>query len=325
MVSVIVPVFNVAVFLDNCLESIAAQTLSDFECILVDDGSTDGSGALCDKMAEKDKRFKVIHQTNRGVSAARNQGLNAVSGDYVSFIDSDDIVHPEYLGTLLKALTGDDAEIAVCGMSIKGLDGTSAVLAPSRKAVFPIDISSIRVFLELERKNLLWGPCIKIYRQDLIERNGIRYDESLSYGEDLVFNLAYFSQVKNVATVPEALYLYRRRPETLSTRFRPDRFRTDYDQWKRILGFHAQKGLLCEDASVYLYSRLWGTVYDGIFQYPHLKKRSPGYLRRILSIPEIDRMGDYADSFPCQRWIKQWILKRRAGLFHLYFSLFYNR
>ena len=95
MISVIIPVFNVELFLQSCLESVKAQTLKDFEAILVDDGSSDSSGAICDAYARADNRFRVVHQPNQGVSAARNRGLDLAKGDYVYFVDAADAMRPE--------------------------------------------------------------------------------------------------------------------------------------------------------------------------------------------------------------------------------------
>ncbi|MBQ7815737.1 MAG: glycosyltransferase, partial [Oscillospiraceae bacterium] len=100
MISVIVPVYNTEKFLDKCIESISKQTFDDFEIILVDDGSTDKSGQICDTWAHKDNRVKVIHKQNAGVSAARNNGIAAAKGEYIAFVDSDDTVSPDYLRLL---------------------------------------------------------------------------------------------------------------------------------------------------------------------------------------------------------------------------------
>lgn len=113
-VSVIVPVYNVEKYLNECIDSILAQTFTDFELILVNDGSSDRSGEICDEYAIKDKRIKVIHQQNGGVSVARNTGLNEAKGTYISFVDSDDVVLPNYLYVLLKALKDTGSDISSC-------------------------------------------------------------------------------------------------------------------------------------------------------------------------------------------------------------------
>ena len=114
-ISIIVPVYKVEAYLDTCVKSLVSQTFRDLEIILVDDGSPDGCGELCDVWADRDERIRVIHQKNGGLSAARNSGIRAASGGYISVIDSDDWVDPEMMECLLQALEQEHADIAVCG------------------------------------------------------------------------------------------------------------------------------------------------------------------------------------------------------------------
>lgn len=118
MISVIVPVYNVEKYIEKCVESILTQSYRDFEIILVDDGATDSSGKICDKLCETDSRIKVVHQSNQGLSAARNTGLDNMQGEYVTFIDSDDYIENDYLQCLYENVTSQQAEISVCGHRI---------------------------------------------------------------------------------------------------------------------------------------------------------------------------------------------------------------
>lgn len=104
MISIIIPVYNVKLYLDNCIQSVIQQSYTDFECILVDDGSTDGSSEICDQWAEKDNRIIIVHQPNGGVSSARNKGLEQAKGEYICFIDSDDWVDVDYLSAMINNL-----------------------------------------------------------------------------------------------------------------------------------------------------------------------------------------------------------------------------
>ncbi len=113
-VSIIVPVYNVEKYLDRCIESILAQTFTDFEVILINDGSPDNCPAMCDEWAKKDSRIRVIHQSNQGQAAARNYALDIAKGDYISFIDSDDYVHPKFLEILYNNLISSNADVSVC-------------------------------------------------------------------------------------------------------------------------------------------------------------------------------------------------------------------
>lgn len=114
MISVLVAVYNVEDYLPRCLDSVLSQTYLDLEIILVDDGSTDSSGSICEKYAEKDERLKVIHQANEGLSSARNTGLRAATGDYILMIDGDDALHPQMIEILHKLITSGDYDFSMC-------------------------------------------------------------------------------------------------------------------------------------------------------------------------------------------------------------------
>ena len=123
-VSVILPVYNVAPWLPPCLESIAAQTFRDYQLILVDDGSTDESGALCDEWAARDPQCLVIHQKNKGLSGARNAGLEKAVGEYIAFVDTDDLILPRYLELLYNACLTTGAKMSICAVEDVSEEGT---------------------------------------------------------------------------------------------------------------------------------------------------------------------------------------------------------
>lgn len=317
MISVIVPVYNVSQSLDDCLRSIALQTYHDWECILVDDGSKDQSGVICDQWALKDSRFRVIHQQNQGVSAARNNGIKEAKGEYVCFIDSDDWVDPDYLQHLYDHIGA--AEIAVSGI-VQEFDGKSGSKAiPSMTKVFALEPSSILDFVDLNRKFLLYAPHEKLYRRDIITKYDIHFPVGCAYGEDLQFNYAYLEHVKTIAQVAECDYHYRIIGSgTLSSKLRPNQFAQDYEQWQLLRDFYVRHDMWLAPAKELLYTRLWGTVYDGLFLYPKLKDVGLDYLQQVLAIPEMDDLRAYP--FPCTRWIRWAILQRQAWVFYLFFK-----
>ena len=121
MISIIIPVYNTAQYLDQCLESVLVQSYTDWECIVVDDGSTDNSGEICDKWGKRDSRFVILHQKNQGVSAARNKGLERCKGEYICFIDSDDWVEPTYLSHLYDGMKNNEGvDMVVSGFIFEG-------------------------------------------------------------------------------------------------------------------------------------------------------------------------------------------------------------
>lgn len=118
LISIIVPVYNTAAYLRRCLDSILSQTYGHWEAILVDDGSTDGSGAICEEYASRDSRFQVTHRPNSGVAATRNAGLDAATGEYIGFVDSDDWIEPDMFRSMVMAILSRRADIATCNVRI---------------------------------------------------------------------------------------------------------------------------------------------------------------------------------------------------------------
>ena len=320
MISIIIPVYNAGRFLEKCLSSILEQTTDDWECLLIDDGSTDDSAFVCDEWRRRDSRIKVFHQPNKGVSVSRNIGLNESKGKYVCFIDSDDWIEKGYLETMISASI--DSDWVVSGQSRVFEDGHRVILAPSTSAFYSLCLENRDIILELERKLILYTVHEKLYRNDIIRENSIRFPEGCSYGEDLIFNYAYLEHVHTISTVADALYNYRMHDGSLSLAFRPAQFIEDYAQWLIVKEFHEKRAIWNNEVESFLAKRLWGIVYDGLFLYPRLEDKDKGYLSRVLSIPEIDLLNKHKDVFVCAGWIKRWVINRCSGLFYVYFKLF---
>lgn len=223
MISIIVPVYNIEVYLERCIRSILDQTYQQFELLLVDDGSTDDSGKICDHYMQKDKRCRVIHQDNRGPSDARNTGLKECSPDcrYITFIDGDDFVHPLYLESLLKAITSGDIDIAMCLLKYSLSQEISP--APVDTNFCIEDISQRLLFAgnfggeNYGNRNLriipfmaVWG---KLYKRDLVINE--RFKRILT--EDVEFNTRVYLKVKKTVLVNQYLYYYLRRPDSLTS------------------------------------------------------------------------------------------------------------
>ena len=166
MISIIIPVYNVVHYLDECLQSVVNQVYTDWECILVDDGSTDGSSEICDEWGKKDSRFIVYHQMNSGVSAARNHALFHIQGQYVVFIDSDDTIGEKHLWELIHA---PKADLVVSGIKQEYTDGSSREYKNMYNKTFPLNRSSIDDIVGLYEKFLLYGPVAKLYVASIIK------------------------------------------------------------------------------------------------------------------------------------------------------------
>lgn len=201
-VSVIVPVYNVERYLDECIESICASTLKNIEILLIDDGATDSSGDKCDKWGRKDNRIKVFHKVNGGLSDARNFGIDHAQGEFLAFVDSDDKIHPDMLQKLYNACLANNTKVAICDLFLWE-DGTG-------HPVYDLNNSYARQELDFYQlsgmfHNTAW--C-KIYHNSLFINKKVRFPLSLLH-EDIGFWWLVMSQIDLIAIVNEALYYYR--------------------------------------------------------------------------------------------------------------------
>ena len=220
--SVIVPVYNCKKYLESCITSITA--VNDFcsskfihEIILVDDGSTDGSSELCDNLAWKKKTegctIHVIHQVNRGVSAARNAGLRAATGSFILFVDSDDTIDSQKLAELINKIGHDSSiDMAVFGMSFDYYSGDRIyrqdLMLPPVEGIKTHDECS-EILYSLFRNNAVSSLCNRLIRKDVIENTGIYLQEDMFLYEDLEFSLRILAQCRAVYFCPEPVYHYR--------------------------------------------------------------------------------------------------------------------
>ena len=203
-ISIVVPVYNVANYLHRCVDSLLAQTFQDYEILLIDDGSLDGSGQICDEYARLDCRIKAVHKSNGGVSSARNEGLKRASGKWIVFVDSDDYVSSDYLLNFgFDKLTAD---IYLQGYKIELGD---KILDKRFYSIQKNGFYSInQLLLEGESNNLLNSPWCKMFDINIIKKYDVRFDTNISYGEDHLFVLEYLSYVQTVAVSPAMSYNY---------------------------------------------------------------------------------------------------------------------
>lgn len=205
MISIIVPIYNVEKYLEKCIESILNQTYRDLEVILVDDGSPDGSPAICDRYAAQDSRIRVIHQINAGVSAARNAGLLAAKGTYIGFIDPDDFVASKMYEKMVSAIEESRSELAICGYEY--YDEEYAVDEKRRYPVKPNEVISRK---ELMRRMSDMPPTVrhgvvnKLFTKSALK--GLTFQEGLRSSEDVLFLTAYMERVKTAVFVHAPLY-----------------------------------------------------------------------------------------------------------------------
>lgn len=208
-ISVIVPVYNAEQYIRRCVDSILNQTCTDFELILVDDGSKDKSPQICDEYASQDTRVRVIHKANGGVSSARNNGLSSIKGgEYVAFIDADDYVVNTYLECLIA--NAEDADMVVCGFKSFHQGEENNLVLREEYIDKLYDESDIGDLLSQRIVDLPFRtPWAKLFRNSLLVDHEITYDESMKLGEDTKFVFEYMSYVSNIKTISMTGYLYR--------------------------------------------------------------------------------------------------------------------
>ena len=205
--SVIVPVYNVETYLPVCIDSILSQTVRELELILIDDGSPDSCGRICDKYAATDARVLVLHQENRGVSAARNAGLRIASGEYIGFVDPDDWIAPEMYAKLLDAAQDHAAQIAACGFTFCDETGNSRYDQTVLQGVFDREELLMSIY---GMPNRLHGSmCNKIFAGDIL-RN-LQFDELVTIGEDWLMLYECYCRAERAVTVSDCLYYVRGR------------------------------------------------------------------------------------------------------------------
>ncbi len=226
-ISFIVPVYNVASFLPQCIDSLLSQTLQDFEILLIDDGSTDGSAALCDACAARDSRVRALHQKNSGVSAARNAGLIAACGQWICFVDGDDWLAPSFADELF-AQADPAYDLLCCGYFRASEKGDQAVVAP-RSAI--LDGEALCNWMQgmlnpdcaAEWDFHLVSPsscCARLYRRRFLLAHGLLFPLNIPIGEDMLFNLAVFHTARQGFYLAAPLYYYRQRGGSATRTFR---------------------------------------------------------------------------------------------------------
>lgn len=209
-VSVIIPVYNVAPYLSECLSSLMHQTLTDVEFIVVNDGSTDGSDFILESFAQKDSRFRVIHQTNQGVSVARNQGLQLAQGECVAFVDADDFVAADFLEKLYTAYSLYQVQIVTACFTSQ-VDGqwiAQKISIPTARVFTATEIHHdiIPYFLQGDTLN---SSCVKLFSRAFIEHHKIAFPKGMTNGEDALFCLQAFAKAERIVFMDYSGYHYR--------------------------------------------------------------------------------------------------------------------
>lgn len=197
-VSIVIPVYNNEKYVEKCIESVCTQSYQDLEIILVDDGSTDSSGAICDRYAEQDSRIIVLHQENGGVSNARNNGIDIATGEYLTFVDGDDYIGTDYIGDLVKCMKENQAQMVICGMKKISTNGEVV------DAIVPGQ------YIRYEHEEWCCRICTvacHFYQKTLWDQYEVRFQEG-ERGEDIPIALFFAAICEKIVTMPKSEYYY---------------------------------------------------------------------------------------------------------------------
>ena len=302
LISVIVPVYRVEEYLERCVKSILSQTYKNLEVILVDDGSPDQCPAICDACAEKDVRVKVIHQENKGLSGARNAGIDAASGEYLAFVDSDDYVNPHFIEELYQLLQDTGCAIGQCRFSYVKGDGLVEE-GDSAFCIYRGESLMEQLYGPEEKATCFVVAWNKLYRAELFKETGIRYPEGRIH-EDEATTYRLFHEAKKLAFLDRALYgYYTENGGSITSVFSAKRLQWLTAHEERIAFFKkngyekllpAAYRKLC-DACITFYFRCTEQVKDAEELKKELRKRLETYRANgaawIAALPLKTRMG----------------------------------
>lgn len=294
MVSIVMPVYNVEKYICASIESVLAQTYTDFELIIVDDGSPDYSPQICDEYASKNNRIKVIHKLNGGLSSARNVGIDQAEGKYILFIDSDDTIEPNLLEKTVPIAEKENADVVIFGIkTIVTREGkqVSKKEGSHKKQVFSTHSEIEKNFVNLAKQSMWNHPVDKLYRKAIITGNNVRADSYYDrVCEDTVFLLDLFPYIEKICIVEGCFYNYFIRDvQSVVMKFIPERYEKYYGRFcktRRLFDtFEA-----CNQSEEYLYELyctfiIW--AYEFMFhkdcKYSVLERYR--YMRKLFSIP----------------------------------------
>lgn len=264
-ISIVIPIYNRGYCLPRCLDSVLEQTFTDWECILVDDASTDNSLQVCHEYMGKDSRFRVFRlPENGGVSMARNWGIDLARGGYIAFIDSDDWIEPDYLSVLYRSASVK--LMPLCEMVIHDKNGEVRKTHKLQDRIYKLDNTATDLLSQHLTSGLMSSPCCRLYSRMIIEEHSLRFQPGINWGEDLIFNCSYFEYIEGVKCV-SAYYHVMKQEISLSSSFHKDPLLIENNMklWYSVYTFLEKKGIHNKKIDSFLqnyhFSLLWLPIY----------------------------------------------------------------
>lgn len=298
-ISIIIPVYKTEHYLSKCLESLLSQTYTDWEAILVDDGSPDGSGAICDEYASKDRRFRVVHQTNAGPGAARNNGLEHAEGEYVCFVDSDDWVDAHFLESIMAEQYAS-TDILFWGYTADYADRREERNVPLLSGENTVGYDGAwEVIAELKRARMFGYMVVDRFKRSIIEKYHIRFATDIKVHEDLCFTNEYCQHIVSAATLPNVDYHYRMAEGgSLSNRFYPsDECMRIAEHLYRSVEPHIENATCLAEQELYQYLSKLNLAVMNLFDSQDAPKKC--YREKLERIRYVQReVRKYYGSYP---------------------------
>ena len=291
-ISVLMPVYNSEKFLEETVQTVINQSYTNWELILVDDGSTDNSKKLCDELRKKENRIKFIDKKNTGVSDTRNVALKNAKGQYVVFVDSDDLIHEDYLKILINSIEKNNSDISVCNFIERKISNTGKVEDITREFYLKevMEMSEMKDYImDFGNSGLLNPLWNKIYKREIIENNNITFDEKVETGEDFIFNLQYFRKVKKISFIKDSLYYYiRRNNNSITYKYIENMYEKGWEIHWLLEGFLKDMGFYNEENAYVLYGNHLTGVFSAFLNLYHdhcklTSKEKRSYIKKIIS------------------------------------------
>ena len=326
-ISVIVPVYNVEKYLNRCIDSILNQSYSDFELILVDDGSPDNSGKICDEYAQMDERVRVIHKENGGVSLARNAGIDNARGEYITFIDSDDSIKGNFLESAIAHM--DNVDLYVSGLEMITINNGEI----TKKDDYTIEEAkrlSITELYENVNKTFpqicICGPTCKIYKANIIKDKGISFEKGISLGEDTLFNLSYCEHIEKVYFDKGIYYTYYRENEnSLFSKYHKDIYEIHirvYDKWRELIAKIGVNQEAKESFEQTYVSLMIGCIHH-VYKHTRDKNARKEIIANVISNEYVKKCRSYNGGMMA-KLVQRLVTHGRKGLVRLVFNIKYR-
>lgn len=279
LISIIMPVYNAEKYLNRSIESIMNQTYNNMEIILVNDGSTDNSLEICTNYQKKDNRIKLINQENKGVSIARNRGIDEATGDYIMFIDSDDYIEKNMIKDMEAKITEDDIDLVISGIKMNYIRNGQVVGEEKyqlKDKMYSIEEMLNDILIDIDLI-CICGPCCKLYKREILKKNNIKFTNEFTMGEDTWYNLDYIDACTGkIVTVSNIYYNYmRENPDSLFTKYYDNYIKITekvYNKFLNLLERKANSKAVDRYKKNYIFNLVYANSINFKYETTHKKK-----------------------------------------------------